>query len=112
PARHSAAINIWINDLAAFNANNEKHGQTLRDDVPNFTNGQPTIQYDRVHGEAGAARSAPQVGDTCVTILYPNGEGVRWEVDKYRTGHMPLIMRLYGTEAIKRFELRQGQSGA
>jgi uncharacterized protein (TIGR02118 family) len=111
PAKYAAAINIWINDLPAFLENNQKHGKTMTDDVPNFTNGRPTIQFDKVHGEAGAARSAPKLGDTCLTILYPNGEGVRWEVDKYKTGHMPLIMRLYGTDAIKRFELRKGDGG-
>jgi uncharacterized protein (TIGR02118 family) len=111
PPAYAAAINIWINDLAAFQANNEKYGKAMIDDVPNFTNAQPTIQYDIVHGLAGAERSTIKVGDTCLTILYPNGEGVRWEVEKYRAGHMPLIMRLYGPEAIKRFELRKGNSG-
>jgi uncharacterized protein (TIGR02118 family) len=106
--KYAAAINIWINDLAAFNANNQKHGKTMTDDVPNFTNGMPTIQYDTFHGEMGAKRSAPKVGDTCLTILYPNGAGVKWDVDYYRTGHMPMIMKLYGEKAIKRFELRKG----
>jgi uncharacterized protein (TIGR02118 family) len=110
-APFAAAINIWIDDLAAFNANNQKHGKTLVDDVPNFTNAQPVIQYDKVHGMAGSQRSTMKVGNTCLTILYPNGEEVRWDVEKYRTGHMPLIMRLYGAEAIKRFELRKGDSG-
>jgi uncharacterized protein (TIGR02118 family) len=108
PPSYAAAINIWIADMAAFQANNQKHGKTLQDDVPNFTNAMPVIQFDKQHGEMGAPRSAPKVGDTCLTILYPNGEGVRWDVDYYRTGHMPLIMRLYGTKAIKRFELRKG----
>jgi uncharacterized protein (TIGR02118 family) len=110
PPAYAAAVNIWITDLAAFNANNQKHGKTLTDDVPNFTNGKPTIQFDKVHGEMGAKRSAPKVGDTCLTILYPNSEGVRWDVDYYRTGHMPLIMKLYTTKAIKRFELRKGDA--
>ena len=78
--------------------------------MPNFTNARPVIQFDKVHGEAGAKRSAPKVGDTCLTILYPNSENVRWDVDYYRTGHMLLIMRLYGTKAIKRFELRKGDA--
>jgi uncharacterized protein (TIGR02118 family) len=109
--KYAAAINIWINDLDAFNANNQKHGKTMTDDVPNFTNGRPVIQFDKFHGEMGAARSAPKIGDTCLTILYPNSEGVRWDVDTYRKGHMPLIMRLYGEKAIKRFELRKGDAG-
>lgn len=111
PPRYAAAINIWVTDLDAFTANNQKHGKTLTDDVPNFTNTQPSIQFDRIHGEMGAARSAPKIGDTCLTILYPNSDGVRWDVDYYRTGHMPLIMRLYGEKAIKRFELRKGENG-
>ncbi|HEV7717059.1 MAG TPA: EthD family reductase, partial [Steroidobacteraceae bacterium] len=111
PPRYAAAINIWINDLDAFNANNQKHGKTMTDDVPNFTNAKPIIQYDKVHGEMGAKRSAPKLGDTCLTILYPNSDGVRWDVDYYKKGHMPLIMRLYGEKAIKRFELRKGDSG-
>lgn len=111
PPRYAAAVNIWIADLEAFNANNQKHGKTLTDDVPNFTNTQPTIQYDKVHGEMGAKRNAPKIGDTCLTILYPNSEGVRWDVDYYTKGHMPLIMRLYGEKAIKRFELRKGDAG-
>jgi uncharacterized protein (TIGR02118 family) len=111
PAAYAAAVNIWIGDLDAFNANNAKHGPTLVADVPNFTNAQPVIQFDKIHGEMGAARKAPKLGDTCLTILYPNSDGVRWDVDYYRTGHMPLIMRLYGAKAIKRFELRKGDSG-
>jgi len=110
PPHYAAAINIWIADLDAFNANNQKHGATLVADVPHFTNAMATIQYDKQHGQMGAARSAIKVGDTCLTILYPNSEGVRWDVEYYRTHHMPLIMRLYGPEAIKRFELRKGDT--
>jgi uncharacterized protein (TIGR02118 family) len=107
-AKYAAAVNIWIADLAAFTANNQKHGKTLTDDVPHFTNGMPSIQFDTVQGERGAKRSAPKIGDACLTILYPNSDGVKWDVDYYRTHHMPLIMKLYGEKAIKRFELRKG----
>jgi len=111
PPKFSAAVNIWIADFDAFNADNAKHGQELVADVPHFTNAQPTIQFDDVHGEMGEPASAMKVGDTCLTILYPNSEGVRWDVEYYRTHHMPLIMKLYGKEAIKRFELRKGATG-
>ena len=79
--------------------------------MPNFSIGRPTIQFDKFHGEMGAKRNAPKLGDTCLTILYPNSDGVRWVVDYYKKGHMPLIMRLYGEKAIKRFELRKGDAG-
>ncbi len=107
---YAAAINIWIADFAAMQASNEQHSKRLIDDVPNFTNAMPTIQFDKIHGEAGARRSAPKVGDTCLTILYPNQEGVRWDVEYYKAHHMPLIMKLYGRKAIKRFELRKGDA--
>jgi len=110
-AAYAAAVNIWIANLDAFKANNDKHGKTLQDDVPNFTNGRPSIQFDKVHGEMGAKRNSPKLGDTCLTILYPNSDGVRWDVDYYKKGHMPLIMKLYGEKAIKRFELRKGDAG-
>jgi uncharacterized protein (TIGR02118 family) len=111
PPKFSAAVNIWIADFDAFNANNARHGPELVADVPHFTNSQPAIQFDEVHGMVGEAASAMKLGDTCLTILYPNSEGVRWDVEYYRTHHMPLIMRLYGQEAIKRFELRKGSTG-
>jgi uncharacterized protein (TIGR02118 family) len=108
---YAAAINIWIADVAAFHHHNERHGPELIADVPNFTNALPTIQFDSVEGSDGGARENMKVGDTCLTILYANDPGVRWDVDYYRRVHMPLIMRLYGPAAIKRFELRRGASG-
>lgn len=111
PPKFSAAVNIWIADFAAFNADNAKNGPQLVADVPHFTNSQPTIQFDEVHGMMGEPASAMKVGDTCLTIVYPNSDGVRWDVDYYKAHHMPLIMRLYGKDAIKRFELRKGATG-
>jgi uncharacterized protein (TIGR02118 family) len=111
PVPYLAAVNIWIANLRAFEAGNAKHGKTLLADVPHFTNAQPSIQYDKIHGQAGESRSAPKIGDTCLTILYKNSDDVRWDVDYYRKHHMPLIMRLYGPQAIGRFELRKGDAG-
>jgi uncharacterized protein (TIGR02118 family) len=111
PVPYAAAVNIWIANLEAFNAGNVKHGPTLVKDLPNFTNSQPTIQYDKIHGQSGKPRNAPKIGDTCLTILYKNSDDVRWDVDYYRKHHMPLIMNLYGPKAISRFELRKGDAG-
>jgi uncharacterized protein (TIGR02118 family) len=51
------------------------------------------------------------VGQECMTIVYQNGDDVRFDFDYYEKTHMPLIMRLYG-KSISRFELRRGQPGA
>lgn len=50
------------------------------------------------------------IGQNCVTVLYPNGEDVHFDFDYYRDNHLPLIMRLYGS-SIQRFELRRGLPG-
>lgn len=43
-----ATVNFWIGDQKAFDDAQAKHTQALIDDVPNFTNVQPTIQFDEV----------------------------------------------------------------
>jgi uncharacterized protein (TIGR02118 family) len=58
---------------------------------------------------AQAAEST--VGQQCMTIVYENGPDIRFDFEYYKTTHMPLIMRLYGS-SISRFELRQGLPGA
>lgn len=110
PSAFVAAVNIWVNDNAAFDAGNAEHGPTMVADIPNYTNATAVIQNDEVWGEMGADLSSRDVGESCMTILYPNAEGVRWDADYYRDNHMPLIMRLYTTDAISRFEIRKGMS--
>jgi uncharacterized protein (TIGR02118 family) len=46
----------------------------------------------------------------CITVLYPNKDGVRFDFDYYKHKHATLIMRLYG-KGIARYELRKGLSG-
>jgi uncharacterized protein (TIGR02118 family) len=63
----------------------------------------------------GATAAAPAVaqgaaGEQCMTIVYQNGDDVRFDFDYYEKTHMPLIMRLYG-KSIRRFELRRGTPG-
>jgi uncharacterized protein (TIGR02118 family) len=45
----------------------------------------------------------------CITVLYPNPEGVRFDFDYYTKKHATLITRLYG-KGIARYELRKGVS--
>src|SRR5438046_3136915 len=47
----------------------------------------------------------------CITVLYPNPEGVRFDFDYYKSKHATLIRRLYG-KGIARYELRKGVSAA
>jgi len=63
-------------------------------------------------GASGSdANAQGSAGEECMTIVYQNGDDVRFDFDYYEKTHMPLIMRLYG-DSIARFELRRGQPAA
>jgi uncharacterized protein (TIGR02118 family) len=108
PADFVASINIWVGDQQKFDEGGQKHGPKMIEDVPNFTNAQPVIQTDEIIGMAGSASSSTKVGQRCLAIAYPNSDGVKFDTNYYRDHHMPLIMKLYGADAIHRFELRRG----
>ena len=64
-------------------------------------------------GMAGASRAHAEgvAGQECMTIIYQNGQGVRFDFDYYEKTHMHNIMQAYG-KSIERFELRRGLPGA
>jgi uncharacterized protein (TIGR02118 family) len=108
---YAAVVNIWIADLPAFGAANDKHGKELVDDIKNFTNAQALMQFDTVEEEVGVPRDTIKVGTGCLTILYPYSEGVRWDLGYYKAKHMPLLLRLFGDKAVSRYEIRKGEGG-
>lgn len=105
-----AATSFWVADQEAFQAAAKKHRARLVKDVPNFTNAEGEVQQEEVYGMAGAPASSIEAGETCLSVLYPNGEDVRFDPDYYQENHIPLIMKLYGRDAVKRFELRRAVS--
>ncbi|HEX5049244.1 MAG TPA: EthD family reductase [Gammaproteobacteria bacterium] len=60
---------------------------------------------------AREAHAEGVAGQECMTIIYQNGDGVRFDFDYYEKTHMHNIMRAYG-KSIARFELRRGLPGA
>lgn len=45
-----------------------------------------------------------------VTILYPNGDGKKFDLDYYSNTHMPMIASLLG-DALKLYEIDKGLAG-
>ena len=45
-----------------------------------------------------------------VTILYPNGDGKKFDLDYYASKHMPLVASLLG-DSLKRYEIDKGIGG-
>ncbi len=48
-------------------------------------------------------------GDRCLTVLFPNGPGVKFDIDYYVNHHIPLIFSLYG-KSIRNYEVFQAQA--
>jgi uncharacterized protein (TIGR02118 family) len=57
-----------------------------------------------------AQNSQPKKGMIKVTILYPNGEGKKFDMDYYTHSHMPMVASLLG-DSLKLFEIDKGIAG-
>ena len=108
PSKYAAVINMWIPDTKAFAEASKEHGASLVKDKENFTNSMQIVQNDLVYGEAGMGAKAVKIGDPCLTILYPHVAGDHFDYDYYRDHHLTSIMKLYGSKAISRYEMRKG----
>jgi uncharacterized protein (TIGR02118 family) len=110
PSPYAAFVNFWIPDTEAFAKASAAYGQKLVEDKAHFTNSVQTVQSETVFGEAGAAASAVQVGNRCLTVLYPHDPAGRFDYEYYRDHHMTSLIKLYGREGIARMEIRRGLS--
>jgi uncharacterized protein (TIGR02118 family) len=48
-------------------------------------------------------------GDRCLTVLFPSGEGVHFDIEYYVNHHIPLVLSLYG-KSIRNYEVFQVQA--
>jgi len=60
--------------------------------------------------KASTENTQTKKGMIKVTILYPNGDGKKFDMDYYSTTHMPMIARLLG-DSLKKFEIDKGIAG-
>lgn len=104
-----AMINVWIADYDAFNARSTKAAyDAMGRDKKNFTNIESIVEVDDVLFAAGQPRAAPRIGDTCLSILYPDRAGARWDGERYCRSYAPLLLERLGPEAVERIEVRRG----
>jgi uncharacterized protein (TIGR02118 family) len=47
----------------------------------------------------------------CLSVIYPNGSGARFDLDYYQQTHMPLVQDRLGPGGLVRYELAQGTAG-
>jgi uncharacterized protein (TIGR02118 family) len=58
-------------------------------------------------GPAAAVENAK--GDRCLTVLFPSGEGVHFDIEYYVNHHIPLVLSLYG-KSIRNYEVFQARA--
>ena len=59
----------------------------------------------------GSAEAFENVkGDRCLTVLFPTGDGAKFDIEYYVNHHIPLVMGLYGS-SIRNYEVFQVQPG-
>jgi uncharacterized protein (TIGR02118 family) len=110
PSPYAAIVNFWIPDPEGFAKASAAHGQTLVQDKAHFTNSEQKVQSEVVFGEAGKPAGAIQIGDRCLTVLYPYDAADRFDHEYYRDHHMTSLIKLFGHETISRIEVRRGLS--
>lgn len=62
------------------------------------------------HKKLSSDNSQSKKGMIKVTILYPNGDGKKFDMDYYSSTHMPLVASLLG-DSLRFFEIDKGISG-
>lgn len=66
-----------------------------------------TVVACSFHGMQAQEESTPKIK---VTILYPNGEGMTFDMDYYSQKHMPLVAELMG-DALIHYGIDKGIAG-
>jgi len=110
PPPYAAIVNFWIPEPEVFAKASAAHGQDLMRDKVHFTNVEQKVQSEAVFGATGNSASAIQVGDRCLTVLYPYDPADRFDHEYYRDRHLTSLVELFGREAITRIEMRKGLS--
>ena len=60
--------------------------------------------------KAQPANTQAKKGMIKVTILYPNGDGKKFDMEYYSSKHMPMVASLLG-DSLKRYEIDKGIGG-
>lgn len=111
PSPVLAAVNIWIRDLKAFSEKTTAASQQIVADMAQITAVQPVAQYEKVLLLLGDSRDAIEASSQVFSFYFPAREGGRFDATYYGEKVVPLMVSLYGKEAIRRIEFSTGTAG-
>jgi hypothetical protein len=107
-----AATNLWIRDLKAFGEKTATAGDQIAKDLEEVVaESRPVVQYDKTIVQMGDARTAIAEQTQVFTSYFPASETGHFDAKYYGDTIVPLMMKLYGSRAIRRVEVTLGQSG-
>jgi uncharacterized protein (TIGR02118 family) len=85
----------------------ETDGATRRNALAGLAAALGGVMVFSASGTAEAVEN--KKGDRCLTVLFPNGPGVKFDIDYYVNHHIPLILKLYG-KSIRNYEVFQPET--
>lgn len=103
-----AAATIWIRDLKAFSESTARVQTELMDDLQGTTDIPPIVQYDRVAALLGDDARDIGVDGPVFSTYFPGREGSRFDARYYGEKVIPLMVKLYGSKAIRRIQYNLG----
>jgi hypothetical protein len=111
PSKVLAAVNMWIRDVKAFGEKTSAASQAIAKDLAEVTDVEPAAQYDKVLLLLGDSRSSIEPAGQVFSLYFPATEGGQFDAKYYGEKVIPLMVSLYGKEAIRRVEYTIGSSG-
>jgi hypothetical protein len=102
-----AAVSIWIRDAKAFGARTSAAAQ-LAGELQQVTVVEPLLQLERVAALLGDARASVPLQGNVFSTYFPTTEGAHFDAKYYGEKVIPLMIKLYGTSAIRRVEFNLG----
>jgi hypothetical protein len=108
PAAVLAAATLWIRDLKVFGEKTAALQSQLVEDLKETTDATPIVQYDRVAALLGDGHNDIGVDGQVFSTYFPTTDGGKFDAKYYGEKIIPLMVKLYGSKAIRRIQYNLG----
>lgn len=111
PSMVAGAVSLWIADLKGFGEKTAAAGEGIAKGLAEVTDITPMVQYDKVLVLMGEARTAMAAESPVMSTYFPAQEGGKFDAKYYGEKVIPLMVQIYGKDAIRRIEFSIGSAG-
>jgi hypothetical protein len=103
-----AAATVWIRDLKLFGEKTATAQGQLAEDLKETTDASAIVQYDRVAALLGEGHTDIGLDGQVFSVYFPSVEGGKFDAKYYGEKIIPLVVKLYGSRAIRRIQYNLG----